>query len=458
MALLLSSKAILERWYANLSNSWLPAAAVILFVFALAANLLDDYPILPDGLRSIGTVGYFDAAPDVGVVFERLSNISRQHVPGYFVTLYAWANLAGWEPLALRLLSVYFGVLSLALTYRLARDLMTREAGLLAIVMLASLAFYNYWHLPIRMYTLMVAAELLVLVLYFRIVRRCRTRRAYAAALCLALILFLSTHIFSLAVCAGLSIYHLLFVPKNRNWLVVAAAGIIAAAVLIPWIGNLMTGAVEISEGEFGEIAALSATDLVVTVIELGINKSVLFLALLALSLKQAWARDGVSIALWVITAVAVIFYLLANEASDAIDLHRARYLVILFPLIILLMVRGALSLTRWKLLPLGILGFWIASGLLFQRRVGADFFVRSYGTIPIHLVERQLRDDLRAGDLIAGWTNGLNFDYRTPYGSVTDYYFAGHAVDVVFEHNYQLGKLSDEAIVRRARSGVRPT
>ena len=448
MALLFRLNDRIDQLFAAVCGSWLAAAAVILFVFAAATSLLDDFPIQPDGLRSIATAGYFDASPDLPSVFERLATVSQQHVPGYFVALFAWANLAGWDPLVLRLPSLFFGILSLALIYRLACDFIAREAGFPALVMLASLAFYNYWYLPIRMYTMFVAAELLLLWLYFRIVWRCRSRLREIVAFSLGCMLFLSTHIFSLASCLGVAAYHLIFVPKTRKWIYVAAAGIVAVLVFLPWIGTLLTGAVEIAEGEFGDIDVLGPVELAVTAIDLGINKSVLFLALLAISLREALLRDRASIALWVITVVAIAAYAIVNLQTDAIDLHRARYLVILFPLLILLLVKGIMSIWRWKPLPLIILMFWIASGLLYQRRVGAVFFVRSYNTIPVHLIERLLRDELSEGDLILGWTEGLNFDYQTPYGGVADYYFARHAVTVVIEHNYQLGQIGDDEIV----------
>ena len=110
MALVHHWKAQIEDVYIRLSGSWLAAGFVILFAYAAAALLLDDYPILPDGLRSMATAGYFDPAPDFRLVFQRLAGVSQQHVPGYFLTLFAWANIAGWDPLVLRLLSVWSGV------------------------------------------------------------------------------------------------------------------------------------------------------------------------------------------------------------------------------------------------------------------------------------------------------------------------------------------------------------
>ena len=441
-----------ENAWERALSSWQAAALVIFLVFAFAARLLDDFPILPDGLRTLGTAGYFDAAFDLSALFERLMSVSQQHVPGYFLALSAWANLAGWDVLVLRSLTLFFGLLSLALVYRLARDVIAPEAGWIALVMLASLAFYNYWYLPLRMYTMFVAAELLLLWIYLRLARRDSASIRDYAALFLACVFFLSTHIFSLALGAGLAVLHLLGFRKSRHWLLMALSGMAAGGIFLPWMDVALTGSAEIAAGDFGQIQALTPIELVEEVFSLGTNASVLFLLPLALSLRGLWRRERLTISLWLSLIVALGVYILVNHWTRGIDLHRARYFVILFPLIILLIIQGLRQLRRWKLAVALILAFWVASGMLYQRRVGADFYVRSYGTIPVHLIERQLRDALQSGDLISGWTRGLNFDYRTSYGGVIDFTFADHDVEVAIENNYALRELDDEAIAASLR------
>ncbi len=420
---------------------------VILVTFALATRLLDDYPILPDGLRSIATAGGLEAESDLSSVFEKLTDVSQQHVPGYFLALFVWGKIAGWDPLLLRTLSVFFGILSLALIFRLGRDFVSREAGFFSIVMLASLSFYNLWYLPVRMYTLFVATGLWLIWIYLRIVVLNRTSPGHYALLFLASIAFLYSQIFSLAVGLGLAFHHLFFVAKSRHWLFVAGAGALAGVLFLPWLSTLLTGTAEIVGGEFGDIRVLSPVETATTILSLSMNASILFLGLLALSVRQVLNRDRASLALWTILIMAIAFYVAVNRATGAIDLHRSRYFVVLFPLIILLLNVGLAQLSRWKLVSLGILLFWIASGLLYQRRVGADIFVRSYNTIPVQLVERHLREDLQPGDLLAGWSGGLSFAYRTPYGGVIDYYFADDAIDIEIQHTYVLQQLDDAEI-----------
>ncbi len=437
----------------NLTQRWIVAVVIIYGAFVLAALRLDDYPIYVDGLFSIATAGYFDQAAGLDGVLDRLMVKSQQHVPGYFLVLHVWGKLVDWSPLALKLLSVLFGILSLALIYRLGRSLIGRTAGLLAAAMLASLAFYNVWYLPIRMYTMFVAAALLLLWLYLRALRNQEPTRAELVSLCLACVLFEYTHIFSLAMLCAIGVYHLFFVAKTRGWFLISGAFLVAGLVFLPWLRILIQGTAYATGRAEQAINALSSIDLIWSITSLGINASNLFLLLIALAAVCALRRDRIAVALWVILLVTVAFYVIVNQLLGVIDFARTRYAVIVFPLIILLTLKGLEVLPRRKIVLTGILVFWLASGMLFQRRVGAGQFVRSYNTLPIHLIERHLQDEFLEGDLLTGWSDGLNLYFESVvYGGVADFYFAEHGVEVALEHAYELGKSDNNAIAAMLR------
>ena len=446
-------------WFCQrIFNSWLSAVAVIFLAFAAAALLLDDFPIYADGLFSLATAGYTDDPPDVALTLERLQEKSQQHVPGYFLLLFVWGNLLDWTPLALKLLTVFCGIFSLALMYRLARSLLSREAGLIALVMLASLAFYNIWYLPIRMYTMFVAAQLLLLWLYFRALRSHRPSRRQLIALALACSLYLYTHIFSLATIVGIGLHHLVFVRKTRAFYLIAGAFLLAGLSFLPWLDVLIRGT-EFATGRAAEaIHSLSAPDLLRHIIMLGINSNPVFLLLLPLSVWRARQRDRIAIAIGVITLAALAFCVAVNALTGVVDYGRLRYLVFVLPLIALLMTLGLSAIADRKLILIGILALWIASGLLFQRRVAPGQFVRAYDTIPIHLIERHLRDDFRPGDILTGFSPGLNLYFESwMYGGLADYYFGAHGIEVAIEHTYALSRLDAaeiDALLRAKLAG----
>lgn len=96
------------------------------------------------------------------------------HPPGYYVLLFGWGRLAGWSEFAAAFLSLWFGVLLIALVYRVGRawfaapDGSLRRAHWIAALaaFLVALSPYNVWYSQeVRMYT--VGAVLGLLSVYF---------------------------------------------------------------------------------------------------------------------------------------------------------------------------------------------------------------------------------------------------------------------------------------------------
>jgi hypothetical protein len=440
-----------ERFYAlyiAFTNSWVPVAGVIFIVFVSATLLIDDFSIQADDLVSIGNAGRFDKDPNPLLAIQRLSISSQQHVPGYFIILSIWGNVIGWSPMILRILTVYFGILSLAMMYRFSRDNLSKEASLYVTIMLASLTFNNIWYLIIRMYTLFIFAELLLLWLYFRILARHNTTFSDYVFLTLASLLFINTHIFSLAIFFGLGMYHLVFVSKTRKWYYISGSVIVAALIVSPWVLVLIEGA-KIAVNRVAETSsAISLTELITIILHLGVNGSVIFIGLVFLSARHLISRDRLTMALWTIMISTIAFYAVVNELTSIISSHRAHYLLLVFPLIILLIVKSLTGLQKWKIVIPIIVVFWVASGLLFHRRIGYNQYVLNFNSLPIHLIERQLRNDLNDNDLMIGWANGLNFDFVTSYGKIIDFYFEDHSIRVDFQHIEILRYMEDEDIL----------
>ena len=81
----------------------------------------------------------------------------EEHPPLYSVILFFWLRLVGTEPFALRLLSVVFGTLAVALVYVLGRRLVSSQVGLIAAALMTLSAFAVYYSQETRMYTLALA-------------------------------------------------------------------------------------------------------------------------------------------------------------------------------------------------------------------------------------------------------------------------------------------------------------
>jgi hypothetical protein len=150
-----------------------------------------------------------------------------------------WLSLAGDGEFALRFPSVWFGVLAVALTLRLALRLGFRRATALLATLLLALSPYAVWHSQdARMYSMSMALTVAAVWLGVETLQRQRSRwgLAYVAVAWLAL----HTHYYAAFALAALTFFvatRALFVPNARgslaHWLMWQ---MIVAALYLPWL------------------------------------------------------------------------------------------------------------------------------------------------------------------------------------------------------------------------------
>lgn len=107
------------------------------------------------------TVSAFLAGQDV---LTLVAHTARDiHPPGYYLSLHVWVRLVGDTEFALAFLSLVWGVLLCALTYRVARHLLGERVAVWALLLVA-LSPYNVWYSQeVRMYTLAAALSALAI-------------------------------------------------------------------------------------------------------------------------------------------------------------------------------------------------------------------------------------------------------------------------------------------------------
>ena len=74
------------------------------------------------------------------------------HPPLYLWLLHFWLRLAGESEFAVRYLSLFGGLLTVALTYTIGRRLVGRRAALLGMLLIATARFHIWWSQETRMY------------------------------------------------------------------------------------------------------------------------------------------------------------------------------------------------------------------------------------------------------------------------------------------------------------------
>lgn len=326
------------------------------------------------------------------------------HPPLYFWFLWPWIRAVGESEFAVRFLSVIFGVLLVAVLYALARLVLGRTVGNLALLLVATARFPIWWSQEMRMYILGTLLALLSIYLFLRL------RREEALGLWMGYVLATAAALYTLYLSVAVLVVENLVLAVGylrpgsrpsrrflRRWIVGQAAAI---GLLVPWLGLAL-----------GRIPTWSVAEpidpgfvlrLYWTLLTLGISTHIdqywaaglLFAGIVGVG---AWGavrgllREGDNFRLQVIGLITValalpvvlVYLLLLPRTLFYVPRLEARYFLAFAPLFYLLLAWGLAAL--WRRQRLG----GLAAGLFVLGAFGwslADY----YG-------DRYLRDELQS-------------------------------------------------------------
>ncbi|MER3545531.1 MAG: hypothetical protein C4311_13270 [Chloroflexota bacterium] len=184
-----------------------------------------------------------------------------QHPPLYHQLTYLWSLFAGRSELALRLFSIFAGVLSIPLTYQVGRQLSGRAVGLVGALLVALAPFSVHYSQEARMYSLIMALGLTSTYLLLHLIRSPARMPGIWAAYGLVTLLGLLT-LYSYAFFVAFQGLILLLIGRARRrfpaWLGVQGA---VALVLIPFIFVFIQPILETLriQSQFGQARTLPA-------------------------------------------------------------------------------------------------------------------------------------------------------------------------------------------------------
>lgn len=401
---------------------------LLLLVTLLAAGGINADVIWYDELTSIGHAGGLTGPFSPLDVLRSISTHSPKHGPLFFELLAGWGALVGWHHAALRCLTLFFGILTVAWVYRIGVDFLGWRAGLWASAFLGLNVFWlEYFH-EIRMYTAQAAMLVAMLWHYLHIAQSKSTIGSVRwFGLILTASLSLYAQPFSFFVFLAIGFYHLIFVPKTKRWIHTALAFLLVGVLYLPWLPVTYVGLTTKFDA-WGEMPFEQAVEVFLQLLSNG-NWLVILIALAAAALRLR-KRENLKKALpfWVLAFVILALLLSVNEAVRLIPLRRSRYFfVVFYPMA--LIVGSGLAWLKPRALPLIILTVYLGSGFVFR---GWDDYVGFQGTIraiqsypPIHDYVLALRDVVSEEDFIVGFSD-INFIIRRGKvgKSTADYYF----------------------------------
>jgi uncharacterized membrane protein len=323
-----------------------------------------------------------------------------EHPPLHYWLLHFWNFIAGTNAFAGRFVSVAFGVLTIALIYRIGKKVGGTWVGLLAALFLATARFHIWWSQDIKNYTpsiffVFVALWFALKIIsdFTRSVQISDSKSTNSPSTILNYELRLTTCEFLYALFAALALYThylaaLVLIALNLYWfgaLITArkienrkskiinwlAANTLAAALFAPWFYVYLQNAATWSAAPAFDFTIF--LKLVATVLPLGITTNIddyaaLTIALTAIAtLGSFWIftrRNGVSritnyelritnyellFTLIVIFPPFLVYALALTPASFFAPKIQARYLLTLVPAYTLLLALGVQFLSRFS-------------------------------------------------------------------------------------------------------------
>jgi hypothetical protein len=208
---------------------------LLLAVLARTSNLLDESLWLDEGFSY-----YAITQPDLTSVLA-----ADVHPPLYFLVLRGWVMLAGDSILAMRYLSVLFGVLGVALIIPLAREFSQRQSALILIFAALLLAISDadiYLSREVRMYTLRTLLVILSVLGYLRWLRT--QQRMWGVTWLLSTTALLYTHYLGAYIPLIEGLHALIFL-RNRVRLQAIGTLMLSGVLFLPWLGVTLYQAAE---------------------------------------------------------------------------------------------------------------------------------------------------------------------------------------------------------------------
>ncbi len=367
-------------------HSWMWALLPILLAAALSIPLLGVDAFNGDEPAALISSGILRSGPNS--LADAWDQTAPRLAPGLPMLLSIWARVVGWNEVAIRMLSVYIGLLSLAWVYRAGRELFAPAAGLNAALLLSASVFYLAYMARADPYALVALCAAQCTWSYWRVALHPQPPGKWAqAGLLLSSVGLLYSHYLCALLLPVLGLFHLFLVPKNHRWWHTAllfGIAILVAALQIP----LFIRGLAYTESESLGSAILTAPAVLSHLLRYMtnglVNPSLQFDVLLFISLplallaaillrRRAGNRSHAVWMLVITSATLLALVIFINEIISVIEETRIRYLMPLWPLCALLVGAALWYLAgRHRRIATVLLSFWLLAGAWLTA--GTDF------------------------------------------------------------------------------------
>lgn len=378
------------------SLAWLSVIPILLLAAWLGIRGLDADALWYDELLAVFRAGSEQYGEPLSLteVWNRTTSVGNYQNPGYYMALSVWGGQVGFSELGGRSLSLLAGLITVAWTYRLGRDIGGWRVGWIAASVLASSAFFVEYLHEMRAYSLYLMMTVIAIWAYWRVAVAAPRQPHRWARLMLVLSAagMLYMHYFAMLTLAAIGAHHVLFVRKDRRWWIVTGLLVVVGLTYIPWIAQSLDAVNDTSMDEGRKASAMSirtTTEMLATTFS---NNGIVFYGFISISaiLTARWRRPDVlrrcDLLPWTLVIGIFVLGIAVNEWLDV--LIHIRYLIALWIPLALLVAFGMDRLAQRGVSLALLSGIWITVGLL--ATFDTAFIPSIYGTFE-HLPFREL-------------------------------------------------------------------
>lgn len=361
-------------------------------------------------VRNTNGAGYGDST--LLGIYQSIQADDPYQAIGYPLTIALWGALVGWSEFALRVSSLLFALIGLALTYRLGRDT-TRSSwvGFLAGIIFGLSTFTVHYAHELRAFTFVTIFSTMTIWAYWRILEK-PSRTAYIIFI-LGGIGILYAHYYAAMLLIALGVYHLLFAPKNRAWFIVPLCGLLMAVAFIPQVPAFIEGYTRFDPAnvEKTPMGAIEVINSLLYYIGNGANLITLILMLIGVAVVFLQkSRLGIVVGI-AIFGTGVL--LISNELLNILEPTRLRYAIFLWSLFAVwisaslvfiaeFVARRANQPKLYSSFVLILLALWSANALWVNYTAGFNISIEGTETPRLRTITNILRERGASADLFA--------------------------------------------------------
>ena len=415
---------------------------IILVMFYFGFKGAKQDTIRRDELTTLGHIGALEGNSE-GVSFsytiQSLATYSAQHPPLYFLSANLWGRIFSFDSYIIRLLSLFWGLLTVAVFYQLSRLMGGRLVAVYSTLLLSTSIIFLFYTHEIRQYASLIFWVVLVWLLYWRFShQRQALRPLQLILLCLVTTCAIYTHYSSIFLLIAIGCYHLFFVPKTKAWWQISGAIGLAGLLFLFWLPTMLVG-LDVTTGklEDGNSKLLDNPNLIAVVSQFwGNGHAILSAILVGLGIVSAWLNKRGSRYVLFFFSISVLAVLLVNGNFEFIK--RIRYVLVTIVPFYLLGGYALALLHRWRILPVIILVIWFAIGTNFQLDKEFEYqtglegivtFIEYNELVPI------LKEGMESDEILITVIDDFSSIDASKHGKmgIEEYYL--HPLNIVYTH-----------------------